>query len=330
MACNAFCFNAPMIADLAAGGGTMGPGTMDLMRLLDWCVNVPNPNGGTPLRFDTIDATGYYFPPANGATRAYIIQAAETSVNPALLPSDTYLANFKMKAADLGLTISGTAIHNDSVNPPFQAAGVESFKAWCDVANKIGAPIIRIFSGVFPIQIGDPTRDAKRAALYPGFIATLQQIAMAAKAAGVKAALQNHGDFLGTSDEVIQALQDVGMPDWLASDDDTGYFEDGGNPSAASGVMLTPSQQDAKYAAIQKVLPYAINMQVKTSIVPVKHFDPTPTDLPRLFRIIRGGPFRGPVPIEALQVKSNPYDPFKATPQFLSDCLAAIAATAGG
>jgi hypothetical protein len=120
------------------------------------------------------------------------------------------------------------------------------------------------------------------------------------------------------------------MPDWLAADDDTGYFEDGGNPSSASGVMLTPTQQDAKYAAIQKVLPYAINMQVKTSIVPVKHFDPTPMDLPRLFRIIRGGPFRGPVPIEALQVKSNPYDPFTATPQFLSDCLAAIAATANG
>src|SRR3954469_22514496 len=54
MACNAFCFNAAMIADLSAGGGTTGPGTMDLMRLLDWAVNVPDPNGGPPLRFDTI------------------------------------------------------------------------------------------------------------------------------------------------------------------------------------------------------------------------------------------------------------------------------------
>jgi hypothetical protein len=286
VACNAYCFNQIMLNQLAGG-----PDTMDLMQLLDWCAN--------PLhKFDALDATGYYFPPGNFA-----------------MPTAQYLSDFKTKANNLGIVISGTGIGNDfaSPDPTVRANGVAIFKRWCNVANAIGAPIIRVFAG--PMPAGYTWNQVLQ-----WVVDSLAQCAVAAKAAGLKAALQNHDDFLSTSDQVIQVLGMINMPDAIGANDDIGSFDDGG----AMGI-------DAKYAAIARILPYAINMQVKTSITPPSQAPPyTPTDLLRLMRVIRNSPFRGYVPIEVLAVPGVTYDPFTQVPMFLQAVRNAIAMTAAG
>jgi hypothetical protein len=286
VACNAYCFNQIMLNQLAGG-----PDTMDLMQLLDWCAS--------PLhKFDALDATGYYFPPGNFA-----------------IPTAQYLSDFKTKASNLGVVISGTGIGNDFASPDatVRANGVAIFKRWCDVANAIGAPMIRVFAG--PMPAGYTWNQ-----VLPWVVDSLSQCAVAAKAAGLKAALQNHDDFLSTSDQVIQVLGMINMPDAIGANDDIGSFDDGG----ATGI-------DAKYAAIARVLPYAVNMQVKTSVTPPSQAPPyTPTDLMRLMRVIRSGPFRGYVPIEVLAVPGVTYDPFTQVPMFLQAVRDAIAMTAAG
>lgn len=74
-----------------------------LLNLFDWC----HSKGITGL-----DATGYFFP-------------TYTEV-----PSDEYLENFKNKTAELGITLTGTAIRNNfaSPDPKVHAEGVEMTK----------------------------------------------------------------------------------------------------------------------------------------------------------------------------------------------------------
>ncbi|HEY0804276.1 MAG TPA: twin-arginine translocation signal domain-containing protein, partial [Pseudonocardiaceae bacterium] len=93
IACNAYCFNKIMLEQFKGG-----PDDMDLMKLLDWCADPAH-------RFDTLDATGYYFPPGNFMGQ------------PFTMPSTKYLKSFKRKADDLGIPITGTGIHNDFASP---------------------------------------------------------------------------------------------------------------------------------------------------------------------------------------------------------------------
>jgi len=88
-----------------------------LPELLEWSAK---------QNIDAIDVTGYYFP---GYPE---------------VPSDEYINNFKRKAYQSGLDISGTAIRNNfaSPDPKVRAADVELAKKWIVVASKLGAPVM--------------------------------------------------------------------------------------------------------------------------------------------------------------------------------------------
>ena len=192
-----------------------------------------------------------------------------------------------------------------------------NFAKWCDVANKIGAKQIRVFSG--PVPKGYERRWNEAASW---MVDSLRKIAEIAKANGVKACVQNHGDMLATSDQVIEVLRRVDYPDGLGANDDTGYFMD-----------KNPDGTPAWYEAIERILPYSINMQVKTCLVKVKDHRPLPqerTDVKKLMTIIRAAPFRGYVPIETLEELNTPYDPFAVLPDFLGKVRQALEDTAAG
>jgi sugar phosphate isomerase/epimerase len=80
--------------------------------------------------FDAIDITGYYFP---GYPE---------------IPGDEYIFHLKNKAHRLGLDISGTGVRNEFGDPDKtkRAADVLLVKKWIEVAAKLGAPVIRIFT----------------------------------------------------------------------------------------------------------------------------------------------------------------------------------------
>ena len=108
---------------------------------------------------------------------------------------------------------------------------------------------------------------------------------------------------------LFRSLKIVKMVDseWFGVIVDTGYF-------------LSPDP----YEDIARVLPYAVNWQIKERVDgAVGH---SKTDLKRLVRIIREGGYRGYLPIETLSIRGEAenYDPRTRVKQLLAELREAL------
>lgn len=230
--------------------------------------------------FEAIDPTGYYFP---GYPE---------------VPQREYLNKFKRRAFQLGLDISGTGIRNDFAQPDAEkrADDVKRAKAWIEAAAELGAPVLRVFAGAVPKSYEN--RWAEAAAW---MIDALRECAEHGQKHGIMVGVQNHGDMLRSADECLKVVEAVNS-DWF------GVIVDTGN-------MLVTDP----YADIARVVPYAVNWQIKENLGAGK-----PVDLARLLRVIRDGGYRGYVPIETLAINSKSYDAFKIVPAFAQAVRAAL------
>ena len=239
--------------------------------------------------FDAIDPTGYFFP---GYPE---------------VPEDAYVNDFKRRAFSLGLDISGTGVKNNFADPDpkKRAADVKLVKAWIEVAAKLGAPVIRVFAGPMPEGYENRWDEIAK-----WMVADLKECAEHGKAFGVLVGVQNHGDFLKTADGVIKIVKMVDS-EWFGTIVDTGFF-------------LTPDP----YVDIAKVMPYAVNLQIKES--PFGAASPIRVDVKKLMKIIRDSGYRGYCPIETLLVKGQEqlYNPYERVPRFLAEIQKAIRETA--
>ena len=238
--------------------------------------------------FDAVDPTGYYFPGYPAA------------------PGDDFIRTFKRRAHALGVAISGTGIKNDFAlpDPGARAADVKLTKQWIEVAAKLDAPVLRVFAGLVPKGYEEKWDEPAA-----WVVDCLRECVDHAKKFGVILGVQNHGDMLRTADQTIKVVKAVGS-EWL------GVIVDTGN-------MMTPDP----YEDIARVVPYAVNWQVKESAHGNK--SAVLTDLPRLIRIIKAGGYRGYLPIETLvgtaAALGRPYDPYTRVPEFAQEVRAAIA-----
>lgn len=279
---NAYSFTKPLL-DKARGRGE----GMSLNQLIDW---------SAAQGFDAVDLTGYFFPgyPA--------------------VPSDQVINEIKRYAFIQGIDISGTGVRNDFANPDpaKRAADVKHVKEWIDVAVKLGAPVIRVFSGTIP-----PGYENKWDEVAKYMAESLKECAAYGKQRGVLVGIQNHGDFLKTADETIKLVKLVNS-DWFGVIVDTGYF-----------ITKDP------YVDIEKVMPYAVNFQLKESV-----FGAASTvriDLPRIMEIVKKSGYRGYMPIETLSAVGGnknktqatapgvkpAYDPYTVVPAFFKEVKAA-------
>ena len=265
LALNAFSFN-----DMLTGKGQPGnKPSLTLMELLDWCAieNIP-----------AIDVTGYYFP---GYPE---------------VPTDEYIYELKRKAFKFGIEISGTGIRNNfaSPDPAARAADVARVKKWIIVAEKLGAPVLRLFAGEIPKGYEDKWDEVAG-----WMIACYKECAAFGAQHGVIIGIQNHGDMLKTAEQCIKLVKGVNSP-WAGIILDTGNFK----------------VQDP-YEDIAAVIPYTVNWQVKESVFGLG--SPVNTDLKRLMKIIKASGYRGYIPVETLTVKGKPYDPYALVSTFLKD-----------
>jgi sugar phosphate isomerase/epimerase len=266
---NAYSFNK-LLNDHLRGRGK----GVTLFDLLDYCAE---------QNFDALDPTGYFFP---GYPKP---------------PSDKYLNDFKRRAFVLGLDISGTGVRNDFATPDKtqRAAAVQHVKEWVEVAARMGAPVLRIFAGTEPQgHAWDQVAE--------WLVEEVQKCVEHAQKYGVLIGIQNHWDFLKTSEQVLKIVRMVNS-EWFGVIVDTGYFL-AGDP----------------YKDIAAVTPYAVNWQVKEKVdgqeMKVK------TDLKRVVRIAREGGYRGYLPIETLSKKSGEpdYDPRARAAALLQELRAAL------
>jgi sugar phosphate isomerase/epimerase len=255
---NAYSFNAPLRAQ-----------TMTLDDLLDYCA-VHN--------FDGVDLTGYYFP---GYPQ---------------VPSDEYIYRLKRKAHLLGLSISGTGIKNDFTNPdPIKRKeDIQLIKNWIEVAAKLGAPVLRIFSGeMVPKEF---TWDQ-----IASWMATdIKECVAHGQQHGVIVGIQNHNDFIQTADDVIKIIQMVNM-EWFGLILDIGSYQKG-DP----------------YEQIKRTIPYAVNWQLKENMF--ENGKEVKTDLKKIFKIIKESGYRGYIPIETL----GKGDPKEKVAVFLEEVRSAL------
>jgi sugar phosphate isomerase/epimerase len=266
---------------------------LSLFDLLEFCAKE---------NFDGIDPTGYYLPgyEKNGPG----------------VPTDKYIFELKRRAFDLGLGISGTGVGNNFTvsDRAARAKDVQRIKNWAEVAGKLGAPVLRVFADT---QMRAQTwqtvsNGATRDQVEEWIAADIRECADHAGKFGVIIGVQNHGDFIKTADNLISLLKRIDSP-WCGAIVDTGYFK-----------AADPYEEMAKAA------PYAVNWQIKQSPLGVESEEASPTDLPRLLRVVRASGYRGYLPIETLSPRGGTgnYDPFKVVPKFLAQLREAIAATA--
>lgn len=224
-------------------------GTMTLADAVHFCAQ---------HNVDAIDTTGYYFP---GYPK---------------VPEDEYIYNLKRVSFVNGVGISGTGVRNDFAvaDATARKADVQMVKDWIVVASKLGAPVIRVFSGVKRPE-GHSFDEALE-----WMIADFKECAAYGKQHGVVVGLQQHNDFLKTADEVIRVIKAVDS-EWFKSILDIGSL-----------------RQGDPYAEIEKVVPYAVSWQIKENVG--RNGVEEPTDLRKIKAIIDRSGYRGYVPFEAL------------------------------
>lgn len=270
LALNAFSFNDALLAK-----ATLDKPAFTLFDLLDWCAG---------QNIEAIDITGYYIPTYPE------------------VPSDEYINELKRKAFKLGIDISGTGIRNNfaSPDPKVRAADVERAKKWIIVAEKLGAPVIRLFAGEIPKGY-----ENKWDEVAGWMIECYKECAAFGAQHGVIIGIQNHGDMLQTADQCIKVVKAVDSK-WAGIILDTGNFK-----------VADP------YADIAAVIPYTVNWQMKESVL--GNTSEVKTDFIRLMKIIKESGYRGYVPVETLKLvgKVKLYDPFVLVPQIMKELQAA-------
>ena len=235
---NAYSFNQPLRDD-----------KMTVHDMLDF---------SSKTGFDGVDLTGYYFP---GYPE---------------VPSDEYLYSVKKKAFHLGLYINGTGVRNDFTwsDPVKRAEEKKLVKEWVIVAEKLGAPSLRIFAGNLSKESFSWEERAKWIA------EDIMECAEFGKSHGVMMALQNHNDFIKNASEVERLLQMVNH-EWVGLMLDVGSYH-----------IADP------YIDIAANAKYAISWQLKEKVfINEQQVD---TDYSRIRDILKECGYKGYLPIETL------------------------------
>ncbi|MGI9543683.1 MAG: sugar phosphate isomerase/epimerase family protein [Cyclobacteriaceae bacterium] len=235
---NAYTFNAPL-----------RDGSMTIDDMLEFCAE----NG-----FYACDITAYYFP---GYPEVC---------------NDEYLYHIKHKAFSLGQEISGIGVRNDFAqpDPAKRKEHVTLVKNWIEAAEKLGAPVIRVFAGA---KLED---ESQRPEVLEWMIKDMQECAAYGKVHGVMVAVQNHHDFLLTPDHTKELIDGVNSK-WFGLILDTGGYRSG-----------DPYQQ------IAESIDFAVNWQIKEKIF--VNGEEVDTDLKKLVHVIKHSNYRGYLPIETL------------------------------
>jgi len=230
-------------------------GNISLFYLIDFC---------TTCGLDAIDPTGYYFPGYPAA------------------PSDAYIYEFKRKVFLSGLEISGTGIRNDFANadPKKREADLKLIEEWCLVASKLGSPLLRVFAGK---EISDGRNKNE---VIEQVISELKKACVIGSKYGVLMALQNHNEFLKSSEEIIQVMEGVNS-EWFGLHLDIGSL---GFRNA--------------YEEIQSLVKYAITWQIKEEVW--ANGMKVPVNYEKLLAIITNSDYKGYLPLETLN--ANPME----------------------
>ena len=212
------------------------------------------------------------------------------------VPTDEFMMKFKRQAFLQGLDISGTGVRNDFANPDATArkADIVIIKKWVEAAAKMGIPILRIFAGT------NAHEGFSRDKVFEWMAGDIKECCEYGKKFGVIIAIQNHNDFLKTAEDVDKIFEMIDS-EWLGLNLDIGSY-----------------RLEDPFEAIRRNMKYAVTWQIKENVwIDGKE---TPTDFPKLFKIITDGGYRGYLPLETLGAG----DPYQKVPVLLENVKKAL------
>lgn len=225
-------------------------GDMTFFDMMEFCAEIG---------MDAVDITGYYF-----------------SSYPQI-PTNKQLFALKRKALDLGLDIAWTGVRNNFVTPDINTrqSDIALIKNWLEASSKLGATIMRVFTGKNKSETHSTDQ------IKEWLIKDFKTCAQYGEAHGVIVGLQNHDEFLFTSDAIIDVLNRVNS-DWF------GLVLDCGSLPVSD-----------PYSEMEKLAPYANYWFVKEH-VKTENSVKVPADIKRIAEIIKASNFQGYVSFESL------------------------------
>jgi sugar phosphate isomerase/epimerase len=246
---NAFSFNDLLLAR-----------KINIDDVLDFCAK---------LGIEGIDLTGYYFPGYPDA------------------PSDEYIYHVKKKAFRLGIDLGCTGVRNDFTwaDPEKRKLEKKLVKDWIVVAQKLGAPGLRIFAGTLSKE-EYPWEERAR-----WIVEDIRECAEFAKDHGVMLALQNHYDFAKTAGEVERLLKMIDH-EWVGLMLDIGSYH---SPDPYKDIAATAK--------------YAITWQMKEKVF--INDTQVDSDYVKIINIVKNCGYRGYLPLETLGA-GDPYQKVEA------------------
>ncbi len=220
-------------------------GAMDQVRFLARCAS--------DLRVEGVELQDIHFPQTRPA----------------------YLQMLRRTASNLSLAIIGIGVHNDfgRADPTMLQSEVVKVKQWIEVAEQLGAPLVRVFAG-YPE--GGPAQSRAR---WPAMIDALREVAAFAGHAGLRLGLENHnhGAFTPTAIEFLHVLEEVQSP-YLVPLLDTGNYTDG-------------------WPSVEKTLGTAVHVHAKFWKVAGDGSDPS-VDYARIVPALRAAGYNGWISFE--------------------------------
>jgi sugar phosphate isomerase/epimerase len=194
-----------------------------------------------------------------------------------------HLKKIKKACLERGLTIACVGVSNDfGRRPDDQEAVQKQVREGIDVAQYLGAPVLRLFAGNVR---GDDTREA----VWKRSVEGLKQAAAYGEKTGVVIGLQNHNhtNITSNGEDVARLLKDVDHP-WCAHILDTGQYL--GSPGAGGAQEEDPKKYDV-YKSIEKTAPLAVYVRAK--LYRISSGKEEWLDYERIFKILRGVKYKG-------------------------------------
>lgn len=219
--------------------------------------------------FEGVDLTGYYFPGYPAA------------------PTDEYIFHIKKKAFRLGIDLGCTGVRNDFTwaDPAKRVEEKKLVKDWIEVAQKLGAPGVRIFAGTLSKENFAWDERAK------WIVDDIRECADYGKEHGVMLAFQNHWDFVKTATEVDKIMKMIDH-EWVGLMLDIGSYH-------------TPDP----YKDIAATAGYAITWQMKEKVF--VNDNQVDADYAKVVDIVKNCGYRGYLPLETLG-QGDPYQKVEA------------------
>jgi L-ribulose-5-phosphate 3-epimerase len=188
--------------------------------------------------------------------------------------SDSFLLPLRRLAFKQAVEIYSISVRTEMTqpSPELQQKELAEVKKWVDVAEKLGAGHIRVFGGKVP-------KGATEEQAVSWVVEVLKRAADYAGTKGIVLGLENHGGITEKADTIVRIVRQVNSP-WVGVNVDTGNF----NRNA--------------YAQLETIMPWALNVQVKTECRPDDTGKPAPSDWDRIARMLVDKGYRGYLALE--------------------------------